>query len=434
MRPRETITALAAFEGRGPGTDAERRAAQWLARDLVASRQRVRVETFWCRPNWALAHAWHVALALVGSLLSVSDPTIGAALLAVALASIVADDVLGTSLGRRLTPERASQNVIATARSSRPGAGPGTGAGPGSGPGAGPRSGPGSDPPARLIVTANYDAGRTGLIYRDPVRAAAARVRRATGGLAPGWLAWVVVAIAYELAIAIVRVAQHHPPHALGVLQLPPAVALVLALALLLEAAGAGFGPGAGDNASGTAVALELARTATPDVARAVTADLAGTAAPDVTRAVTADLAIELVLQGAGQDEQIGLRRYLRARKRELRHANVAVLGIAASGAGEPAWWFSDGRLVPVRYGRGLRTLAERTGATTHRGRGSTPALPARAAGLPAIAIGCLDDRGLSPRSHQRTDTQDHIDEAALNRAIALGLTLIAAITSARPA
>ena len=146
MRPRETITALAGFEGRGPGTDAERRTAQWLARDLVANRQRVRVETFWCRPNWALAHAWHVALALVGSLVSVSHPTIGAALLAVALASTVADDVLGTSLGRRLTPERASQNVIATARSPAPGARPGPEPGRGSGPepGRGSRPEPGS--------------------------------------------------------------------------------------------------------------------------------------------------------------------------------------------------------------------------------------------------------------------------------------------------
>jgi Peptidase family M28 len=413
MRPRETITALAGFEGRGPGTDAERRTAQWLARELVANRQRVRVETFWCRPNWALAHAWHVALALLGSLLSVSHPTIGAALLAMALASTVADDVLGTSLGRRLTPERASQNVIATARSS----GPRHGHGPGAGREETPEEGPRSDPPARLIVTANYDAGRTGLIYRDRFRATAARVRRATGGFAPGWLAWVVLAIAYELAIAIVRLTQHHPPHVLGVLQLPPAVALVLALALLLEAAGAGYGPAAGDNASGTAVALELARTVTADLAHH---DLAHQ-----------DLAIELVLQGAGQDEQIGLRRYLKARKRELRHANVAVLGIAASASGRPAWWLSDGRLIPVRYARTLRTLAEHTTASAHRGRGSTPALPARAAGLPAIAIGCLDDRGLAPRSHQRSDTPDHIDEAALNGAIALGLMLIASIRTA---
>ncbi len=400
MRPRETITALAAFPGRGPGTDAERRAAQWLARELVADRQRVRIETFWCRPNWALAHAWHVALALVGSLVSVSHPTIGVVLLAVALVSTIADDVAGRSLGRRLTPERASQNVISAARP------------PGSG------SGPGPAPPARLIVTANYDAGRTGLIYRDPVRATAARLRRATGGIAPGWLAWLVLAIAYELAIAIVRLTQHHPPHALGVLQLPPAVALVLALALLLDASSAGYGPGAGDNAAGIAVALELTRTL-------------GAARVGADPADTPAVGLELVLQGAGQDEQIGLHRYLRTRKQELRHANVAVLGIAASGAGHPAWWSSDGRLVPLRYARSLQTLAQQTSATANRGRGTTPALPARATGLPAIAIGCLDDRGLAPCSHQRADTPEQIDDDALNRAIVLGLTLIASLTGA---
>ena len=422
MRPRETITALAAFEGRGPGTDAERRAAQWLARELVADRQRVRIETFWCRPNWALAHAWHVALALVGSLVSVSHPTIGVVLLAVALVSTVADDVAGTSLGRRLTPERASQNVIATARASGP-----TGSG----------SGPGPDPPARLIVTANYDAGRTGLIYRDPVRATAARLRRATGGVAPGWLAWLVLAIAYELAIAIVRLAQHHPPHALGVLQLPPAVALVLALALLLEAAGARYGPGAGDNAAGTAVAIELARTLGA-------AGASGAASAGADRGHTAT--VELVLQGAGQDEQIGLRRYLKARKRELRHANVAVLGIAACGAGQPAWWFSDGRLVPVRYGRSLRTLAaadERhhpprpghdAGAARarHRPAGDRDRLPRRSRACPPFSpasrhSGANRRRRPEPSDRARTDADSRARKP-------LGLTRIAALDRARQA
>jgi hypothetical protein len=158
MRPLETTTALAAFDGRGPGTDAERRAARWLAGELVANRRRVRVETFWCRPNWALAHAWHVALSLAGSLISVGDPVIGTGLLAVALASTVTDELFGISIGRRLTPERASQNVVASATQK-----------------AGPVK------PARLIVTANYDAGRTGLIYRDAFRATAARLNRATG-------------------------------------------------------------------------------------------------------------------------------------------------------------------------------------------------------------------------------------------------------------
>jgi hypothetical protein len=172
MRPLESTNTLAAFDGRGPGTDAERRAARWLAGELVASRRRVRIETFWCRPNWALAHAWHVALALAGSLISVGDPPVGTVVLAVALTSTVTDELLAVSLGRRLTPERASQNVVASATRT-------------------------ADPvePAHLIVTASYDAGRTGLVYRDALRTAAARLNRLVGGRGPGWLAWLAITI-----------------------------------------------------------------------------------------------------------------------------------------------------------------------------------------------------------------------------------------------
>jgi len=385
MQPIETTAALTAFENRGPGTDAERRAARWLAGELVASRYRVRIETFWCRPNWALANAWHVALALAGSLLAVGHPTIGVILLAIALISTLADATLGVSPGRRLTPERASQNVIASTTRTVP-----------------------AEPRPRLIVTANYDAGRAGLIYRDAARRTAARVRRATGDLAPGWPAWLAIAITYELAIAIVRLTTHHASSALGPLQLPPTVALVLALAVVLEAAAANYGPAGGDNATGTAVAMALTHTLAADPPR--------------------NLNVELVLQGAGEDEQIGLRKYLRTRRQELRQSNVIVLGIAACGAGQPRYWLSDGRLVPLRYARSLQNLVESPGATRHRGRGATPALPARAAGLPAIAIGCLDGLGLAPRSHQQTDTADTIDEAAINRALGLGLALVRAV------
>lgn len=384
MGAEQLIAALAGFGQRGPGTDAERRAARWLAGELAASRHRVRIEPFWCRPNWALAHAWHLALAVAGSLIAVGHPTVGVVLLAVALVSTVADDVLGVSLGRRLTPERASQNVII---------------------------GPPADGPtrtARLIVTANYDAGRTGLIYRNPLRAAAARVNRLTGNVAPGWLAWQTLAIAIELAIAIVRLRDAHPPGFVGPAQLVPTVALVVGLALLLEAASAGYGPAAGDDAAGTAVAVALVRTLAADPPR--------------------NLSVELVLQGAGDSRGAGLRRHLRGRRRELRPSNTIVLGIAPAGAGEPSWWLSDGPLFPVRYSRRLQALCAQTDAARHRGRGATPALPARAAGLPAIAIGALDRRGLAPRSHQRTDTPEKIDRAALDRVLELGLTLVQAV------
>jgi hypothetical protein len=90
----------------------------------------------------------------------------------------------------------------------------------------------------------------------------------------------------------------------------------------------------------------------------------------------------------------------------------------------------SDGRLIPLRYTRSLQNLTENAGATAHRGRGATPALPARAAGQPAIAIGCLSDLGLAPHSHQQTDTPDAIHEAALENALELGLALAHAIDS----
>ncbi len=390
MRPLQTTAMLAGIEGRGPGTDAERRAARRLARELYAAGHKVRTETFWCRPNWALAHAWHVALALAGSLLSVSEPTLGAAVLGAALLSMLSDGVAGVSPGRRLTPERASQNVVAQASADE------------------------SGKPARLIITANYDAGRTALIYRDALRSTAATLRRLAGPLALGWIAWLSLAITWSLAVAVVRATQHHPPSMLGEVQLPPTIVLVLALALLLEAAAATYGPGANDNASGTAVAIALASALNAGPPR--------------------NLSVELVLSGAGEGHEAGIQKYLRTHKRELTRTNTIVLGIAPCGLGHPHGWRSDGRLIPLGYSDRLGALCaevEGRGATAHRGRGATPALPARAHGLPAIAIGCLDARGLVPRSHQRTDTAAGIDDAALGRALEFGLVLTDAIDAA---
>ena len=260
-----------------------------------------------------------------------------------------------------------------------------------------------------LIITANYDAGRTALVYRDPLRRSAAELRNLAGPAALGWLAWLSIAIAWLLAVAIVRTSVHQSSTALGLIQLPPTLALVVGLALLLEAAGAPYGPAADDNASGTAAAT------------AVTDALARNP-PD-------NLALELVLAGAGNGGEIGIRRYLRTRRRELRRANAIVLGIAPSGNGHLHYWRSDGRLVPLGYARPLRALAsELPNAAPHRDRGATPAQPARARGLAAIAIGCLDQKGLAQRSHQRNDDHTTIDEATLDRTVNLALELIDAI------
>jgi len=399
MRAADTATTLASFEGRGAGTDAERRAARWLATELTTARTAgtaVRIEPFWCRPNWALTHTWHVLLGLVGSLVSVSSPRIGGALVLAAVLSVIVDERLGLSPGRRLTFEHASQNVVAITKSSTQAP---------------------DQPPVHLIITANYDAGRTGFVYREDVRRPFARATASLGRLGPlwpGWLGWITVALALLLLTAILRLGGDRGT-VVGILQFVPTVALVLALASLAEIASSKYSPGASDNATGVAVAVALA----------------GALAAAPPRRMT----VEVVLQGAGDGFGIGLHKHLRARRGTLTRRNTVVLGIAASGAGRPHWWLSDGQLVPLRYFSGLAQLCAQIAreqpnptASPHRGRGGAPAFRATSSRLPAIAIGCLDEKGLPPRSHRATDTAEALEAPALDATVQFGLMLVDAI------
>lgn len=381
---------LEGFKDRGAGTDAERRAALWLADHLSGAGRDAQTEPFWCRPNWPLAHAWHAALALAGSLIAEASPRVGGGLLIAALVSIVFDALLGVSLGRRLTPERASQNVVQA---------PGAAA---------------DDRRLRVILTANYDAARTGIVYRDSFRRPWARLRRLTRGRAPGWLAWLVVAIVWLEIVAILRV-EGHKGVAISVLQLPPTIAVVLALAALLEFSSSRWSPSAGDNATGVGIVLALAR--------------AMQAAPP------RNVDLQVVLTGAGDATGIGLRHFLRSHRADFGPANTVVLGVAACGDGRPSWWRSDGSLLALRYAKPLRQLAadlaaqeSYLGAQPSDGRGQGPAFPARLARIPAITIGCLDADGVAPRSHQAADRSESIDPAALDAAVQFGLMLVDAI------
>jgi hypothetical protein len=383
----ETIRGLTQFERRAAGSDAERRAANWLRDQLQARGRTATIEPFWHRPNWALAHAWHVGLGLAGSLIAVGEARVGGGLILVALISIFADALLGYSLGRRLTPEHASQNVV-------------------------------SEPPesqhskrVRLIITANYDAGRTGLVFRDRPRSGAARLSQRSRGISPGWLGWITIALIWLEVTAIIRLGGAGGT-GIGLAQLLPTVGLVLTLAALVDVASAEFSPAAGDNASGVAVAIALTRA--------------------LDAAAPRNAHVELVLQGGSDGAAIGLRHYLRARKQERRPTNAVVLGIAPCPQGDIHWWTSDGPLVPLRFFAQLKQhaalLAEQEPELhlrPHHGRGTSPALAARIKRFPAITIGALDERGLPPHSHQMSDTADTIDESTLDRAVEAALLLV---------
>ncbi|MEA2272869.1 MAG: hypothetical protein QOI98_1577, partial [Solirubrobacteraceae bacterium] len=76
----QTVRALAAFEGRGPGTDAERRAALWVRDELRRRGRPAMTETAWVRPHWPATHAIHATLGAAASAVSVPLPAVGVGL------------------------------------------------------------------------------------------------------------------------------------------------------------------------------------------------------------------------------------------------------------------------------------------------------------------------------------------------------------------
>jgi hypothetical protein len=66
--------------------------------------------------------------------------------------------------------------------------------------------------------------------------------------------------------------------------------------------------------------------------------------------------------------------------------------------------------------------------AIRHSDRSCTPAFPALAARIPALAIGARGDYGVAPRSHQSGDTAAEVHTEAVEQVVEFGLMLVDAI------
>ncbi len=379
MDPTEIAAGLAEIQGRAPGSDAERRATLLLRRRLRAMGREVEVETEWVRPQWAALHALHVALGVAGSLVALSTPIVGLAILVVAAAS-AALDLLGIAhLLRRITPERATQNLVSP-------------------PTAATRTGP--QRTVRLVIVAGYDAPRGGLARRDVVRRPAAAVQRATAGRLPGALGAMVIGLLVLVGVAIARLVGLDASW-LDVVQLVPTVGLLVGLALLFDLGLSMPGPGAGESASAAAVAIALAA--------------------QLDRSPPRHLGVEVVLTGAGDGPSLGMRAFVRRRARRYRPEGTAVLHIGPCGRGRPCWWTVDGPLFSRRLHPRLADLCAevarqtpRLGARGHRGHGAGAGWRARLVGWPAITVGGLDAHGLVPAAGRSDDDAEHLDPGAM--------------------
>jgi hypothetical protein len=158
----EEIDALVAFEDRAPGTDAERRAARHLEQRLQDLGRDAKVEATDVWPAWHLAFAFHGIVAVVGSVVAVSQPILGGAMVLAATLLALADAFGFPPTTRRMLGRRASQNVVSREDGGKPGV---------------------------LVLLAHYDAAQGGAAFGPAVQrrlaALGRRLGRAVGPLAP---------------------------------------------------------------------------------------------------------------------------------------------------------------------------------------------------------------------------------------------------------
>ena len=367
VEPMEDIEGLVSFDGRWPGTDAERRAAQHLEQRLRALGRNADVEPTSVHPNYPVTHAIHALIGIVGSVLSVYTPVAGAALLLFATISAFGDLTGTLYLVRRLTGRRASQNVTSTESSDKRGV---------------------------VILTAHYDAARTGVVFSSRAverRAVLGKLlRRGIGPFEPFFWSLVVI-----LACTLLRLIGFEGT-AFTVIQFIPTVVLIASIPLLVDIALSDVVPGANDNASGVATVLRLAERYSGRLEH---------------------FDVWVVFPGAEEALLLGMREWMRVHRRELDRERTVFLNVDIAGNGTVRWIEKEGLVIAMRYHPTLVQLCEEVGdGRGMTSRNATDALIARGAGFPAITITARNALDYAPNWHQPTDTPDRIDLDSLDR------------------
>jgi Peptidase family M28 len=382
----EVIRELCSFEGRGPGTDAERRAANMLAGRLRTIGRRARVEPFFAHPPYAIVHLIHAALGIAGSIVSTIEPAIGFALVFLAAVSTYLDLNTRLYLVRSLLFRRVSQNVVS----------------PGDRP----------DAPTRLVLAAHYDAARTGYIFSkasNRIRRLPERVRL---GIGPFRL-FFWVGLAPLLPILGARMAGVDATW-LSAVQAVPTIVLIVAAFLLIDIALSGIVPGAYDNASGVAAVLS--------------------AADDLRTAPPTNLDIWVVLTGSEESFCEGMRAFVRRHRAELDRDTTYFVNVDSVSHGAVAYEVSQGAVISIPHDPELIELCEAL-TVAHTDPTPTPrpirhpllddALPPRIRRYRAITLRTTDEHGnLAPWYHTHGDVPDRVDPDVLTRATEFVISL----------
>ena len=368
----DTIKRIVAFGSRLPGSDADRQTTDFIAGELQAYGRPADLEEIRVRPAWQLTHALHAALAAGGTLISstVSEP-LGMLLLLLVAVSTYGDLTARFYIARFLMPRRLTRNV--TSAQPRPSSG------------------------ARVILTANHDAPRSGLLWVRRRRAGQPRRRRRRllASLAGPLdiFFWTVMA-ALVAALASLGLGESDP---LTVVQFVLAAVLLTYVMLFFDAAISDVSPGASTNASGVAALLEVGRR--------------------LQERAPQGIETWLVFPAAKEGLALGMRAWLKEHGDEIDPRDTFFVNVDTVGHGDVHHVTADGYALVFRSDQRLVQLCKGLGSRPHVWRIGTDATQAAMAGFPSITVCCLDAHGRLPEFHRTTDTPVRVDAGAVERA-----------------
>lgn len=374
---RATVDRVAGEPGRAPCSDAERRAMLAVHDDLRSRGHEAWVETVWVRPQWAASLALHAFLGTGASLAATAWPVPALAVAGIAALSYGLELAGRGGLLRLLFVRRATQVVLV-------------------------------EPPdpgrVALIVCASADAPRRGLVFREGVRRAGARLQRLTRGHAPSALGWVLLSLAGVAAAAAARAAGAEGV-AIGTLQFLPTLVLLLAVALALDVMLSAVSPGGGE-AGAVAVAVALHQ--------------------ELAERPPERLSAGLLVAGAGEAFPYAAEAHLRRERPDPR--NTVLLEVGPCAGGTPAFSARLGALLALPVHPQLRIAGEAAGARPEVVRRPSAAVAAQRRGIPAVHVRCTDDRGISPRLRTPADTAVAVEATALAAALQACVSLVDAL------
>jgi hypothetical protein len=384
----ELIRELCSFEGRGPGTDAERRAANMLAGRLQGMGRRTVIEPTYVHPNYALIHAFHLIVAIAGSVVATVQPAVGFALVLIAATSFYLDHSTRFYLLRSLFFRRASQNVVS----------------PGTNP----------DAPLRVILAAHYDAARSGYVFGERSVKLARRMSERARLLLGPWRLIFWGGLGPLLPILGAQMAGFDPRW-LQVVQVVPTILLILAAFLLIDIALSDIVPGAYDNASGVAAVMSVAEELAAEPAE--------------------HLDIWVLLTGAEECLDEGMRSWVRSHRGQIDRERTVILNVDSVSYGSVHYELSEGPIISYPMDRELVELCEAL-ATAGQPEGgpsarplrspvSTDAIAARTGGLRVTTITSIEDGVPPPWYHTHDDTPDRVEPAPMNQAVGFVTALV---------